>query len=1230
MGIPAYILLSYLLLLLPCPADAEELSPFQESIKRAEEALADEDWDEARLMIDSAAERDPNSRRMWELRTKWAIGIDDLDEQVYCLHQQLRLARAQKASRKEMSQIREQLEIVDSIAPDLLDLKLVFIDQLLPIAKYYEKEGRPHSAIRVHNEILMLDPDRKESEDAIQRIASQPDPSLAESAKPKDLFADVSDEWIKEFNKKHDEWKTKGKLKLENYTTLTDAGYRILVMAGESMEQVNAFYRVFFDYGVDGSSVPHIELRIFKSREEYLKLGSNPPEWSGGLFTGSAVETFVGQGGFDSMIRTLFHEVGHQFVRLAAPGAASTTWLNEGMATYFEGCRVLSNGTVKMNMPANHYLFALTKRMANGWMTDLNEGLDPKNPEVKPDKAPTLEIVIGNKYRWGPAWYAPVWGVTYFFFNYQDPVDGRFVYRKNFREFTNSGGGRVGEGAVKKIESMILADPAKPTKGVDFSRAEKPIHLPKTVRELNETWKEWLAKMRDEESGRIEVKRPYFDWAKYAVDRKENDQALEHFEKGLVEDPENIELLMEFGHFLAEKLKNSDRASKLVRQAITILEFQDEIDEKAIRKAEKLLSRWDPKVRTLQRVHEQLWSSSKSLAQRYLDAGYNLMAMDVAWRFGTELGVPDIMTYFEQAVRRSGKSLWIWKLAYNEKDLDGWVASGDDAFKPRGRVLESKLGEYDPNKFDYQFLTLDTVTPGDFSIEAEVDARLGNITFCGLVFGKKGDKDCNSVILFPGGVDQIHTGSITRSAFVDLTSFYGSEAYKIWAHSSVKGLFPEWHTVRVDVSGKMVDVWFDNKLAATHEFPNLGVLRGNFGLITGLGKARFKNIRYLARPPRDPGARIEREIRMEKIMKKAEASGLAAGSVNGSWMGKVPPFPSIVRWVRNPRTKWEDEGPVPTIIAFWSIEQNEMIPIHSWLSYMVDKHSDVGLQVVNVVSADDKAKIEGYLENHPFPGSICLDNFRRKGYGDLFERYAIQDFGMPRILLLDVNHKVAWEGDPGFRIGTSWSVGTETYLDSPLDDLISRGNLKVFYQWRKDWKEGKIALNEGDLDKAIKVLTDARHFKADLNLDVAEAHRRIERLETTVDALDSMLMTLQRTECEPALETLIEWRRILGKKVDSPINKLLRTVMKTKVGADWEQALTLVNRTKKSMKKGNELVAMASLLKKLDPLTGLFPKILRKDLNFAVRLDNLEEGMRVLESADKIPAQWLAQKYFRW
>ncbi len=1182
-------------------------------------------------MIDRAAERDPKSIKVWELWAGWAELAGDNDELAYALHQQYRLAVAQKKGRKEIRAIRERLEMVDPIAPDLLDLKLVFVEKLLPIAEYYEKKGRPHSAIRIHNEILSLDPDRIESEETIQRIASRPDPSLADSAQVKDLLEGISEEWIKEFDSKHNTWKTRSKHDGENYTTITDAGYEVMVRAAEAMENVNAFYRNFFDFGKDGGSVPKIELRIFKTRDEYLKYGSSPAEWSGGQFTGGAVETFIGDGGFSSMMGVLFHEVGHQFVSLAAPGARATVWMNEGLATYFEGCRILANGSVQMNLPANHYLFAFTDRLDKGWMNDYTDGFDPANPTKTPEIAPSLEIVIGNKYGWGPPWYAPVWAVTYFFFNYQDPVDGRFIYRRAFRDYTNAGGGRVGEGAVQKIEEVVLGQPAKPTPGVDFSKVAEPVALPRTMKELNETWKEWLLNLRDEQSGRLEVKRPYGLWALNAVTRKENDYALEHFEKGLVETPDDPDFLTDFARFMAEDLKNTDRASKLMLQAVRGLEFAEEVDEAALKKADRLLARYDPKWAVLSRIHEKLWASATGLAQRYLDEDYCKMAMDVAWRFGTELGVPDILPYFEEAVRRSGKSIWLWKLAYNEKNLDGWTSPGNVEFFAEGPVLRSSYGEYSTGDFMYDYLLMDKVTSGDFSMEAEINTKVGDVSFCGFAFGKKGSLNSQAVVLFPGGTDNQYTGNVKRAGSLDLTSFYGPGSYKIWRHNSVKGVFPGWNTLRVDVSGRIVDIWFNGDLVMTHEFMNTDVLRGGFGLITGKGEARYRNIRYLSRPARDPGARIEREITMEKLMAKSEAEG-GGGSLQGSWMGRVPAFPQSVVWLQEPRESFDEKGPVPTMIVLWSQEQNDQIPLHEWLSYLDDKYEHVGLEIISIVSAEDKPTVEDYLASYPFPGSVCVDKWLRKNsYGGAFELYGAQYFNLPRVVLLDVNHKVVWEGDPGFRIGTHWRKGAGSYLDSPLDDLLARRNLEEFFGWRTRWIErAEPALHDGKLEHAANSLLEARAFDPEMDSKVQEAVGKLDRLDSAICSLEMMARTLEREECEPALDVLISWAKMMGNAPDDKTMRSLRNTLRCKNTTEWAKALSSVRKAHKEMEPGTEPEVISELLDDLDPLSGKLTKLLKDKVIFAAESGDREWVIDVFEEAEDLPAHWLAREYFKW
>jgi len=146
------------------------------------------------------------------------------------------------------------------------------------------------------------------------------------------------------------------------------------------------------------------------------------------------------------------------------------------------------------------------------------------------------------------------------------------------------------------------------------------------------------------------------------------------------------------------------------------------------------------------------------------------MVMDVAWRMGNDFKDPGMFVFFEEAAHRSRKSLALWRLAYNEENLDGWASAGVESFVPDGDRLVGGFDEYSADDFNYQFLTLDEVTSGDFSMEAEVLAEYGQVTFAGLVFGRKSAQDFHAFVLYPPGTDE---EGKEKHGYVDLTTFYG-------------------------------------------------------------------------------------------------------------------------------------------------------------------------------------------------------------------------------------------------------------------------------------------------------------------------------------------------------------------------------------------------------------------------------------------------------------------------
>jgi hypothetical protein len=1206
---------------------ANEVSAFSLALDAAERSLSVGQLPKAREWIQRALERDAKAPRAWALRARWAEAAKDRDDLVYSIYTQLRLSVAQKAPKAEIAALRERLIALEPIAKELLNMNARFIGALQPLAEQYEKDLRPHSAIGVHKLILAIDPEYTASQEAIERISSLPDPSLAEDAKPKDLLADVSDEWIREFDAQHATWDVRAKLERENYTTYTNAGYEVLVRAAEAMEQMNLFYREFFQYGTaeDGKSVPRIDLNIFKLRAEYLKLGIGPPvEWSGGHFTGSAVETYVEGSGFGGMTQTLFHEAAHQFVSLATRAAG---WLNEGLASFFEGCAILPNGSVLMNMPANHRLFPLAENMERGWMSGPTDGIDPADPaKSSPDKAPTFRIVVENDYAWGPPWYAPTWGVVFFLYNYQDPIDGRFIYRAAFREYINASGGLTGDTAISKFEEVVLAQPQAPIKGVERDGALEP-KLPKTIDELSELWKEWTLALRDEQLGRVKVERPYLAWARAALLAKDDVIAKEHFEKGLVATPFDAPLLEEFATFLGER-KNDDRAAKLATTALRVLEAAKPVDKRAVERVDRLLTKWDPKRGSIARTKADLAKAALELVEKLRGAALPMLTMDVSWRLGRDLEIDALFGVYETALRESGKSLAIWELAYNEKNLEGWDAGGNTTFKATGPLMEAKFGAYDAARFDYQGITLQRVTGGDFSLECELQARRGENNFCGLVFGRKDANNFHALVLFPGAPRESGAKS-ADNAWVDLASFYGGGSTKTWRHVPVKAFgaaaagqsaASEWRKLRIDVARNMVDCWVDGELVATHEFPSADVLRGTFGLLMGPGKASYKEVRFLARDPRDPAGEIERRVRMEKL----RGSGQPVG---GSYLGLVPPLPKVERWAQGERTSWSEKGLVPQLLVLWSIQQNDLIRLDPWLAFLAREYANVGLEIVSVCSANDAPSIDEYLKTHPFPGAVGVDHREGVGMGSTADQFAIERFNLPRLLLLDVDGKVAWEGDPGFKIGEEWQPGLESFLEAPLKDLIERRKLAKVGAWTAEWNEfGAADLLAGDLAKAWPRMQTAKELDGAFVPLAHDVQKLLAALEAAFADLPKAGAQLDKAGRVAALRTLVDWATLGGVTLDKRLASLLKPHLESAQAKDWERALKQIETAQS--KGALNRAAAEDLASKLAALKGPFAAELAQELRDAAA--DSERVAAVLADAPRRPARWLVREHFRW
>ena len=276
-------------------------------------------------------------------------------------------------------------------------------------------------------------------------------------------------------------------------------------------------------------------------------------------------------------------------------------------------------------------------------------------------------------------------GVVYFLWNYQDPVDGRFVYRNAFRTFINTSGGRIGKGAIQNFEKVVLANPEPPTPKLDPKIWKQAIALPKDVDETSRRSGRPGCSTCATSSRERWRRRSPISSGRYALQRKDADAAAEQFEKGILASPDDIECLTEFAKLLAKEYKNPDRATKLTLQALRAAEAKNPVDEAAIKRCEGLIVQWDPNYMTLELIQKSLGSAARNVARRYLAAGLPMMTMDLSWHLAADMGLTDLYDDYETAMKRSGKSLALWKLAYNEKNLEGWAIPGLPPISRRAR-----------------------------------------------------------------------------------------------------------------------------------------------------------------------------------------------------------------------------------------------------------------------------------------------------------------------------------------------------------------------------------------------------------------------------------------------------------------------------------------------------------------------------------------------------------------
>ena len=1067
-------------------------NPFVEKYINASQRHFDEnDYVAALSDIEHALERDAQHLGALEQWAKIAIAMGDADTAAYAWHSWMKIAIAadkSMVSRKRIKEAQKSLLEIDPFAEEFSKLSDDYIKELFKIEKVHSDRGRNHSAIKIVQEILHIDPLLKRAIDRLKEIERNggADTATVDLYAGTDPTAGVDSEWLEENNKLHSEWDTRWHDETEHYRIHTDASYLVLKTAGIAMDQMNLAYRKFFHYQEDGGSVPKIDVNVFKNRDEYLKLGQGPPvEWSAGHFTGNAVETYQGgtegKDGLIEMYHTLFHEAAHQFVSLTGKGGVPG-WLNEAYASFFEGTDILSNGTVRWNRVNAGRLFAVVPRLEAGWMEDYNDGVrDDEGEWATPEKAPSLRVLIENEYQWGPPWYAPTWGVVYFLYNYRDPETGRAVLRAPLHEYYLSGAGSKGlSQRIEHFEEFVLSGPNAPVRTVD---------------ELNDIMKDWLLRLRDQTIGKESPEDDLLAFADMALERGEEDLALELLEEAIVYAPDNIEAQWELAQLLLE-LGLEDRAAAMYGKFANEVSLRGIDDDPRLEKARKLMQELDPLFKKHKRLQLKLEEQGLELAHRYYDKKMYRMAMEIARRMSASWSMPDAMAFYTQVAIETGISLARWKVAYNEMSLDGWRPQGEKKYyRAYGKMIEAAIVndetiEMTGGDLQTQALIYDTSISSDFSLEAEIKFSNLEPGMLGLCFGYKDAKNTQVVMLHRKGSLEVKT-----------------QIGGAWIPRDKQQipLGNTWHKLRIDVVTQvgpkaLVDIYFDDKYLRTVKMSRDAV-RGAFGLFTTTGNGAYRHIKILMRNAHDPAARIERQLTLEKRLSDPEARA------PGVFQGLTPPDITQFEgdWIQGEPVDIAKRHGVITVIAFWTAHQDEAIPTAAYYSMLAQKYRKYGLKLVCVCTNQphSQQQVLDWVADHPLDGISLYYDTQFK----IYPAFNVGNGGLdiPRILVLDVDGKVYWEGDPNLPFKRGWDpeAPVATPLDTIIEELITDRKMREILKFSTGLTRAYDFFEQGKWSATLEAVMPLAELDADYSPLVRDAQLLVDRVEAEGAAIPS-------------------------------------------------------------------------------------------------------------------------------
>lgn len=483
-----------------------------------------------------------------------------------------------------------------------------------------------------------------------------------------------SPQFLERQNRLHADWERAFTRKTPHYEVITNVSYAFFETLCVVMEDMHQFYRKVYGYT---KTSPRLELHVYRKRSDFDQfsfkiLHESLPlgvlgwfYWEPRLMVAAYDPTEAGTDLRD-LWNTLFHEASHQFMHLytKSAGEQPPTWLNEGTASYFEGCELKADGSIVKNKPAKLRILeweALENSSARHSLADLINC-----PHSAYD---------GTYYSYG-------WSLVYFLNNYEDK-NGNFIYREPYLRYLQSYTRKGGDAPLARAKRMFVEEVADPDVP-DWDAFER-------------RWRNFTRDVLKESQAGPDLATVLQERARRYLERGDAERALLTAEQADEKRPDDAETFL----LLA---RASDALGRRPEAAYWMLRHWEAAwaaeDEERLAAAEKWLREHDGEalVKLFCQPSRQALAQTEAAMDAAVEAGHPVLAMLFAQHalqaFGVEHG--GLRARIASMGELSGHDVRLWRRVMNRtpennRKLDGkdWVKFELDGilfFTPQDRA----------------------------------------------------------------------------------------------------------------------------------------------------------------------------------------------------------------------------------------------------------------------------------------------------------------------------------------------------------------------------------------------------------------------------------------------------------------------------------------------------------------------------------------------------------------